>query len=87
MCPLIDENIEAIECIENYDCVDGIIVLSSLPRKIKTKDNFIEIYNKLRNGEKVECEVCQKGYLVTPYDYKTSHYFECSHCKAMLNID
>lgn len=43
MCPLIDENIEAIECIENHDCVDGIIVLSSLPRKIKTKDNFIEI--------------------------------------------
>ncbi|MFR7387541.1 MAG: hypothetical protein ACLUTU_00675 [Blautia faecis] len=25
MCPLVDENIEPIDCIENSDAVDGII--------------------------------------------------------------
>ena len=50
-------------------------------------EKFLEMYEKLRNGEKVQCDICGKGYLVTPYDYKTSHYFECSNCKSKLNIN
>lgn len=55
--------------------------------RVSQGEKFIEIYKKLCNGEKVKCDICNEGYLVTPYDYKTSHYFECSHCKAKLNID
>ncbi len=42
-CPLVDEVIENIDCIENRDCVDGFIKLSSLPDKYKTKKDFINI--------------------------------------------
>ncbi len=42
-CPLVDEIIEDIDCIENRDCIDGMIVLSSLPDKYKAKKDFMEI--------------------------------------------
>ena len=48
---------------------------------------LLEMVKKLRNGDKVKCDLCNEGYMVTPYDYKTSHYFECSHCKEKLIID
>mgnify|MGYP004554342375 FL=1 len=43
LCPLIDKEIDAIDCIENRDCIDGIIKLSSLPEKYKAKKNYKEI--------------------------------------------
>lgn len=58
-----------------------------MEKKISKSEQFIETYNRLRNGEKVKCDACNKGYLVTPYDYRISHYFECSYCKAKLHID
>lgn len=54
---------------------------------MKEAKNFLEIYKRLRNGESVQCDICNKGHLVTPYDYKTSHYFECSHCKTKLIME
>lgn len=36
-CPLADEEIEDYECMENQDCVDGILVKESLPEKYKRK--------------------------------------------------
>ena len=32
-CPLVDRKIEDIDCVENRDVVDGMIVESSLPEK------------------------------------------------------
>lgn len=46
ICPLIDEEIEEIECIENRDCIDGIITENSVPNKYKSKKNWKEICNK-----------------------------------------
>lgn len=43
MCPLVDEMIGNYECVENVDCIDGIIIIESLPRKFKVKENFKEI--------------------------------------------
>jgi hypothetical protein len=48
MCPLVDELINDIDCIENRDCVDGIILLSSLPEKYKKKEDFINICKKCK---------------------------------------
>ncbi len=45
-CPLVDDNIQDIDCIENRDCVDGFIKLSSMPDKYKVKDNYISICKK-----------------------------------------
>ena len=42
-CPLIDDVIEDIDCIENWDCIDGFIKLSSLPDKYKVKDDYRDI--------------------------------------------
>ena len=43
LCPLIDAKIEDIDCIENRDCVDGMIAISSLPDKYKKKPNYQSI--------------------------------------------
>lgn len=42
-CPMIDEIIEDIDCMENRACIDGEMQLSSLPAKYKTKQEFINI--------------------------------------------
>ena len=39
-CPLVDRKIEDIDCVENRDVVDGMIVESSLPEKYKKKKNW-----------------------------------------------
>lgn len=45
-CPLVDELIRDIDCIENRDVVDGQVVESSLPDKYKLKENWKEICRK-----------------------------------------
>ena len=47
-CPLVDRKIEDIDCIENRDVVDGMLVESSLPDEYKRKINW-----------KVICRKCQ----------------------------
>ncbi len=47
-CPLVDEIIEDIDCIENRDCVDGFIKLTSLPERYKVKKDFINICKKCK---------------------------------------
>ena len=42
-CPLVDEIIENIDCIENRDIIDGFFKLSCLPEKYKAKENFKDI--------------------------------------------
>ena len=36
-CPLVDEIIEDIDCIENRDIIDGCFKMSCLPKKYKAK--------------------------------------------------
>ena len=42
-CPLVDEIIENIDCIENRDIIDGFFKMSCLPDKYKTKKDFENI--------------------------------------------
>ena len=39
-----------------------------------------KVIKKLRNGEKVLCHHCKKGYFESRGDYKTSPGFQCSYC-------
>ncbi len=43
MCPLVDAEIEAIECVVNRDCVYGELVISCMPDEFKQKENFKDI--------------------------------------------
>ena len=43
-CPLVDRKIEDIDCIENRDVVDGMLVESSLPDEYKRKINWKDIF-------------------------------------------
>ena len=43
LCPLVDEMIDDIDCIENRECIDGMIILSSLPDKYKQKSDYQKI--------------------------------------------
>ncbi|PWN00720.1 MAG: hypothetical protein DBX37_00505 [Massilioclostridium sp.] len=50
-CPLVDKEIQDIECIENQDCVDGIININSMPEKFKKKKKYIDICKKCQYHE------------------------------------
>ncbi len=50
-CPLVDDTIEDIDCIENRDAVDRIIVESSVPMKYKKKADWKEICKKCKYHE------------------------------------
>lgn len=47
-CPLVDEEIEDIDCIENRDVVDDMIAETSLPIEYKQKGNWREICKKCK---------------------------------------
>lgn len=47
-CPLIDKNIEDIDCIENRDIADGMIIESNMPSKYKQKQDWKEICKKCK---------------------------------------
>ena len=46
MCPLVDEIIENIDCIENSDAVDGLIKKNSVPDRFKRKPGWESICKK-----------------------------------------
>lgn len=50
-CPLVDNYIEDIECIENSDCIRGIIKTSSMPNKYKSKEDWEAICTKCQYYE------------------------------------
>lgn len=43
LCPLVDDVIEDIDCIENRDVINEMIVEEALPDKYKKKSNWKEI--------------------------------------------
>lgn len=47
-CPLVDDKIEDIDCIENRDVVDGMIKENSLPIRYKQKEKWKEICKKCK---------------------------------------
>lgn len=53
LCPLVDTEIENIDCIENSDTVDGMIKKDTIPERFKKKPNW-EKYVKNANGMDVE---------------------------------
>ena len=42
-CPLVDKKVQDIECVENQDCIDGIIDIHSMPKKFKEKKDYANI--------------------------------------------
>nr|DAH61800.1 MAG TPA: putative integral membrane zinc-ribbon metal-binding protein [Caudoviricetes sp.] len=48
LCPLVDDAIEDVDCIENRDVVDGMIVEEALPDKYKQKCGWKEICKKCK---------------------------------------
>lgn len=48
MCPLVDQRIENIDCIENSDAVDGIIKKETVPEKFKRKPEWKQICKKCK---------------------------------------
>jgi hypothetical protein len=48
MCPLIDAEIDDVDCIENQDVVDGFIVEKSIPTKFKSKPGWRSICQKCK---------------------------------------
>lgn len=43
MCPLVDEDIESIDCIENSAAVDRIVTKDNVPRRFKEKPDWEKI--------------------------------------------
>ena len=55
---------------------------------MKEQSKKLTIAERLRNGEKVICAKCKKGYYVTDAkDISASHGFHCNRCNSMVNID
>ena len=48
MCPLVDEEIKDIDCIENSDAVDGTLKKDSVPERFKKKAGWEEICKKCK---------------------------------------
>ena len=53
MCPLIDEKIDPMECVDVVDCVLNPLLLNSLPESIKQK-KILKIYANNANGTVIE---------------------------------
>ena len=47
-CPLVEMNIHNYECIENCDCIDGYIKISSLPDEYKRKSGVQRNLQKMQ---------------------------------------
>ena len=47
-CPLVDEMVEDIDCIENVDAVDGRLKADKLPDRFKKKDDWETICKKCK---------------------------------------
>lgn len=43
ICPLVDKEIENIDCIETSDAVDGMLKKDSVPDRFKRKKDWEEI--------------------------------------------
>lgn len=48
MCPLVDQEIKSIDCIENADAVDGIIQKENVPDRFKKKPGWEKICKKCK---------------------------------------
>lgn len=48
ICPLIDEKIEAGDCLENSSAVDRILKADSVPERFKAKPDWEEICRKCK---------------------------------------
>lgn len=47
-CPLVDEEIEDIDCIENRDIVDEMLIEDGMPDRFKEKKDWKEICKKCK---------------------------------------
>ncbi len=50
MCPLVDKEIQDIDCVENSDIANGMFKESNLPDIYKVKKNWREICQNCKNN-------------------------------------
>ncbi len=50
-CPVLKLKIDISECIENQDCVDGIIKPHNLPKAFRSVDGYKQICDACPNNE------------------------------------
>ena len=43
LCPMVDKEIDDIDCIENRDVADGVITIDSIPKEYTLKQNWKDI--------------------------------------------
>lgn len=48
MCPLVNDEIEDIDCMENADAVDGIMKKDSVPEKYRRLPDWEEICKRCK---------------------------------------
>lgn len=48
LCPLVDTEIENVDCIENSDAVDGILRKDTIPEKFKKKPDWEKICERCK---------------------------------------
>lgn len=46
MCPLVDQNISHVDCMENSDAVDGILKKETVPERFRQKADWEKICRK-----------------------------------------
>ena len=49
ICPLANEEISDVDCMENIDVVDGLIKADTMPAKFKAKKDWREICEKCKH--------------------------------------
>ena len=75
MCPLIDEKIDPMECVDVVDCVLNPLFLNSLPEKYKAKENFKEI-----------CKQCKWHCYWGEYNSRNAIWFYIFSCNNKVYV-
>lgn len=50
------------------------------------KDKSLERIEKMRNGEKIKCPRCEKGYISAIGDPKKTKTFRCDNCQTGISL-
>ena len=75
MCPLIDEKIDPMECVDVVDCVLNPLFLNSLPEKYKAKENFKDI-----------CKQCKWHCYWGEYNSRNAIWFYIFSCNNKVYV-
>ena len=55
--------------------------------KVMTPKEIGMMIKALRDGKEVICPECKTGKIITPYNPKTSTYFNCTTCNFRIHME